>query len=616
MKRFQFIQPIGIRIGALLLLYAYARLLFLCFNPEYQGNWSVVLNAFWVGSWFDISAIIYTNSPVLLAEIIRWFWPSRLLHKGIQILFVVLNIPFLLLNFIDIQYIHFTGKRSGVDILSEAGDWGPLIQKYVLDFWYLILLFLPIIWLLFRTNSVVLQLQAQSNIRSAWAWILFVPVLGILFLGARGGWGLTPLTTPDASKFVGGKNIALAVNTPFNFIMTLQQQGLQEVHYMSEAAALHWFNPEHRLISKSENSPNIVLIIVESLGKEYVGSRFGKHSLTPFLDSLTHYCTEYTHAYSNGKRSIEGIPAILSGMPTWMNSDYLSSFYQANRLSSIGDILQHKKYDCSFYHGGRNGTMSFDNYIALSNGGAYFGLNEYPNKNDFDGSWGIFDDRYLSYWKDALSTKKSPFFSCLFTLSSHHPYTIPNELKSRYQEGSLPIHKSIRYADDALNQFFNAAKKTNWYANTLFVITADHASENEEAYFQSPQGKYAIPLWVFRPANPQYQIVSRTVSQSDIPGIILENIPNNSSFFSFGSYPEDSFAVQFQDGYYQLIQYPYVYQLNDKGPSGFYEISSDSLMQKNRMHENNAQKERMDKQLKAVIQQYNDRLIHNQSFIH
>jgi len=205
----------------------------------------------------------------------------------------------------------------------------------------------------------------------------------------------------------------------------------------------------------------------------------------------------YHHAYANGKRSIEGVPSSIMALPSLMDNDYISSVYQSNTLFSTAYYLQKWGYQSGFYHGGKNGTMSFDNMVAISQAGTYFGLNEYPNKNDFDGKWGIYDKPYLQYFAQQCREAKQPFYQTIFTLSSHHPYSLPPNEMGKYPEGTLPIHKTVGYTDDALKDFFITASKQEWFKNTVFIITADHSAENEKAYYQSPQGKYEIPLIVF-----------------------------------------------------------------------------------------------------------------------
>jgi uncharacterized sulfatase len=386
---------------------------------------------------------------------------------------------------------------------------------------------------------------------------------------------------------------------------------------MSDELAKKYFNPIiQNEISKDSSTKNIVLIIVESLGKEYVGFYNHQKGFTPFLDSLMQYSLVYTHAYANGKRSIEGIPSIIASMPSLMNNDYNNSIYQSNRLRGIGDYLKEVGYDASFYHGGKNGTMSFDNFIAITNSGKYFGMNEYPNQEkDFDGNWGIYDEPYLHYFANELNQKKQPFFTTVFTLSSHHPYNIPENKKHLFAEGTLPIHKSIRYTDYSLKQFFEIAKKTPWFNHTIFIITADHSAENETPYYQTEQGKYEVPLIVFDPHKNKFKTDTLTAQHLDIlPNIIRKKYSQNS--FSFGNILDDKtnrFAIQYFNGIYQLIQWPFVYQFNGENGSAFYDLTSDALMQHNLIDKKITVQLKMDTLLKSYIQQYNFDLIHNKT---
>lgn len=112
--------------------------------------------------------------------------------------------------------------------------------------------------------------------------------------------------------------------------------------------------------------------------------------------------------------------------------------------------------------------MGFDNFSKAAGIDNYIGQNEYVgNKADFDGSWGIYDEPYLQYIANYLDTVKSPFFAGIFTLSSHHPYKIPNEYSGKFPKGNIPILESIGYADYALQQFFDRISKSDWYKNTL-----------------------------------------------------------------------------------------------------------------------------------------------------
>jgi phosphoglycerol transferase MdoB-like AlkP superfamily enzyme len=308
----------------------------------------------------------------------------------------------------------------------------------------------------------------------------------------------------------------------------------------------------------------------------------------------------------------------MASMPSWMSQDYVNSYYQSNHLASSGAYLKTNGYDVSFYHGGENGTMSFNNFIAITGGGSYYGMNEYPDKNDYDGNWGIYDEPYLQYVADQLNHKPRPFFATVFTLSSHHPYRIPEIRQQQFTEGTLPIHRTIRYTDHSLRQFFEAAKKTDWYKNTVFIITADHSAENEQDYYQTSQGKYEIPFFVFDPSQDLStmtgEYATHTFQQLDILPLVLEYGHYPRSYFSFGKMAQQGGAIQYFDHIYQLVQWPYIYQFNGEKPVAFYRLDHDPLMSKNLLDQQLPQQARMDTLLKSVIQQYGHALVNNQTF--
>ncbi len=629
-KPFPNIKILIQRLLIAVLLAFSCRIIFLIFNPVFFSfGFLVLVQAFLYGFIYDFSALVYLNALFILLNLLplalqnkRWF------QKILMGLFVMSNGTAILLNLIDTGYFAFSGKRSGLDLFKMSDELQGLKTAYLIDFWYLyVILFLLLgfmIRLYYSTYQKSLSMQVGST-KPGWLKYILVWILiaGICFIGARGGFGLLPLNTFDAARQTRPELVPLVVNTPFNMIISTQQSGLQNSSYFSDEAAKKLFNPVQQINDSQKtilSQPNIVLIIVESLGKEYVGY-FNKQGYTPFIDSLMKFSTVYTHAYSNGKKSVEGIPAILASMPSWLNTPYLSSYYQSNTLKSTGAYLEAMGYQTSFYHGGRNGTMSFDNFIAISKGGAYFGLNQYEDEGDFDGKWGIYDEPYLKYFARELSRKPTPFFSTVFTLSSHHPYSLPEMYKGKFTKGNLPIHHTIEYADFALQQFFEMAKKETWYKNTVFIITADHSSENQEPFYQSPQGKYLIPLFVYKGGQNIHSEIEKTVSQLDIMPIILSEAHYDKPFFSFGTYlnPADhenkGGALQYQDQYYQLVQWPYVYQFDGRKELGFFNLERDSLMNQNLLknYKFNIEKLKMDSLLKSMVQQYNDALINNET---
>jgi phosphoglycerol transferase MdoB-like AlkP superfamily enzyme len=597
-------------------IYFLCRIVFCALNfSHFSGiSFGNIAAAFVYGVRFDTTAIMYTNGIIILLHLLPVPGKQSRLYQQILLgLFLVINTITLLLNLSDAGYFPFSGKRSGVELFAMKDDIAGLGFAYIRDYWYLALLLAGTVWLMYRAYPR-LPYEDQSPYRLN----TFLQELGILivscgvcFIAARGTTGLKPLNVLDAARLTQPELAALTLNTPFQMIMTVQQTGVQEKHFMSDEEARKLFNPVHKGASPGQPRRNIVVIIVESLGREYVGYYNNGKGYTPFLDSLMQYSTVYKNAYANGKRSIEGIPSILASMPSLMDNDYMNSYYQTNTLRSTGSYLQEIGYNTSFYHGGKNGTMSFDNFVAVTNSGTYYGLNEYPDKSDNDGNWGIYDEPYLQYFAQELSRKPQPFYAALFTLSSHHPYSIPANRQGMFEEGTLPIHKTVRYTDFALKHFFETARTQSWYDSTVFIITADHSSNNEREEYNSLEGIYRIPLIIFDPCDMRHREITRTIQQLDIMPGILEYAGYDKPFFSFGSHLP-GFAIQYVNGQYQLIRHPYILRFDGERTTSFEIINEQGKIGPST---DQAVKAEMELLVKAIIQQYNNALIHNKTGI-
>ena len=323
----------------------------------------------------------------------------------------------------------------------------------------------------------------------------------VLIFGARGSFNMRPLGIIHASRIAGPEYAPLVLNSTYTIIKTYGKNDLEKKEWFSEEELAKIFNPVHYYYSKdkSEKQLNVVIIISESLSSEHCGFlNDGLTSYTPFLDSLSKHCLVFNNMYANCKRSLDGIPAIISSLPPLMQPPFLTSMYSGNEIEGIGRILSKIGYESAFFHGGFNGTMNFDGFAAAAGYSKYFGKTEYSGKNDdFDGKWGIFDEPFLQFMVEKCNTFKQPFTACVFTLSAHHPYTIPNHLKGKFPKGPKPILETIAYADYALKKFFESASNSSWYNNTLFIITADHTSELYSDCYTSVPANHSIPMLVY-----------------------------------------------------------------------------------------------------------------------
>ena len=419
-------------------------------------------------------------------------------------------------------------------------------------------------------------------------------MLGLTLLGIRGGIQYKPLDIIHAGLCSYSGNFSLVTNNPFVLIKTLDDE-IIEFQYDHKPEGQLFLNPVQSFNPRNKfNSKNVVIIVLESFSKEFSGklnpnyaSNNNFRSFTPFLDSLIDHSIVCMNSYANDENSIRSLPNILSGIPSWMKDDLTMSVYFQNKIESIASVLKEKGYYTAFFHGGRNGTMNFDSYVRSVGFDNYYGMDEYPDKEDFDGKWGIFDHAFFSFFSTELSTFRQPFIAGIFSLSSHDPYKVPEQFKNRFDDGILPIHNVAAYADFSLEKFFTKAKKTNWFQNTVFIITADHGPRSRERYmpfYKTNAGKFAVPIIFYVPGNASKKI-PELAQQTDIFPTTLGLLNYNGEVFSFGKNlladNNDYVLNRLAKDTYIFIKDSLAWIYNKENATQLYNLNSDSLMKKN-----------------------------------
>ncbi len=609
--------------GLALFVLADARIIFYIYHHgRFEGGlWPCIF----YGLRFDIVAATALNAGfIFFAGMPVSFFHHRFFRIFLKTIFLITNTIGLLGNMVDTAYFPYTLRRSTPDTVSffiEKNDAGTLLPVFLADFWHLVLIFIAYIFLMNWLYNVIQRKflspyakEANTIKTLAVKFVSFILICALSVLGVRGGTQLIPLSIIDAGNFVNPKFSPLVLNTPFCFIKAGVLYTLEERNYMSPEEADKLYNPvkKYDFADSAFQNKNVVVIIVESLSKEYTG--LGKRtSYTPFLDSLMQYSLVYSNAFSNGKRSIEGIPAVLASMPSFQY-DYISTVYANNQITSLANVLKPKGYYSSFFHGGSNGTMNFNGFCATAGFDKYFGRNEYNDEKDYDGDWGIWDEPFLQRMALELGKQKQPFVSAVFTLSSHHPYIVPDKYISRFPEGKLPIHKCVLYADYCLQQFFASAKKQAWFKNTLFVITADHTGVSDDPLYSNSCGNYQVPLFFYTPDNSLKGSDDGVAQQLDVLPITLALLKYNKPFFAFGNNLLDSakrkdrFAVNYYNICYQYFTDQNLLHFDGTNAIGYYNYRRDSLLTYNAPSDPETVKK-----AKAFVQQYNNRVIHNQT---
>ena len=288
--------------------------------------------------------------------------------------------------------------------------------------------------------------------------------------------------------------------------------------------------------SPGASPPNVVLLILESFATEFWGAANGGEGYTPFLDTLVPRGIFLPNNFANGRRSIDALPSILLGVPSLAATSVAQSSYQGNQWKGLGHLLGDAGYHTSFFHGAPKGTMYFDAIAAMAGIREFHPLERYPREGqerDFDGNWGLYDEPFLQHVAAELGRQPTPFFSSVFTISTHQPYGVPPAYEDVLPEGELEIHQSVRYVDLAVQKFFEAVREESWYLNTLFIITGDHTQPTRSLDYDTFLGRYMVPLLLFHPGMKLPPVDGERITQHvdlfptilDVAGVEPGRIP-------------------------------------------------------------------------------------------
>lgn len=374
--------------------------------------------------------------------------------------------------------------------------------------------------------------------------LIIVVIIGCNFLMMRGGWKVVPMNL--AVVYHSEKQILnhSAVNTqwslmqnflesrtsnknPFEYITLEEARPIIEELYTVEADTVSVLNATR---------PNVVLILLESFTADIVKSLGGEAEVTPFLEELIEDGLLFSNIYASGDRSDKGLVAIISGFPTQARKSIIMQNEKADQLPSISKSLLNDGYTTSFFYGGELEFSNFKTYLFSQGYVNLYSKNDFSRK-DVNSKWGAHDNLVFARKLKELDTTTQPFLSTILTLSNHEPFEIPTP--PQFPGADLPnkFRSTAYFTDQSLKEFMQEAKTKDWYANTLFVIVADHGHRLPKE-FPDPNypGKFRIPLIFYGDVlkdNFKGQRNETIGSQTDIAKTLLTQLKINSNDFNW-----------------------------------------------------------------------------------
>jgi len=620
-KQLVFIKLLLIRLGIALLLFTLVRAIFFAFNHYLFPSHSIreFLTIFIAGWRFDLSAIIYVNMLFIVGHILPISWRSTdWYQRGLKWLFFIFNGMALSIELADIEYFKFTLRRTTINITDQANDVFSLLATFVIDFWYLLIIWALLMYLanwLYRKTTPTEWPISTSLVPQV---LLTVLTAGLAIVAARGGFQLFPIMPITAAQYVTDvRSAPLVSNTVLNIIHSVQQRRVTPFTFYTQADLDQRFTLDRKDSTPGlPNKQNLMIIVMESAGKNVISRYNDYEGFTPFLDSMIGEGLTSNITYANGRQSNQGIVSILSGIPALMEDPLMISAYQNNKINSIGSYLKSMGYSSHFFHPGNNGTFSLDRYAKYVGFDQYYGRNEFNDERYFDGNWGAFDYPFFKWTVEELSKLEDPFCSVLLSINSHHPFNVEPWFEEKYPEMD-EYERSFRYADACLRVFFEEASKTEWFKNTLFVLTADHMGYVNEGHYKTRYGMYEVPIVFYHPDGRfKGQKAPNTVQHADLLPSLLDyvNYPDPYSCFGYSAFDVDKppYSYMFVNGIYQIVDTTHLLLFDGRKSLGLYQYQEDPMLGKNILRSDTATAKRMEEQLKAVLQRHHAAMLDNE----
>ena len=624
-------KVLGYRLLLAYFFYFVTRFLFFIYNSSYLKIESTYefFRLYYHGLAFDTTAILYSNGLFIIMSVIPAVVNTKRYYQNILFyVYFLCNLTFWSSNFIDLIYYRFIFSRTtfaAMDSLEHESNKMLLFGNFLVNYWHVFLLLFVLsgVWIfLYKKVKIRPETPQKNGKYFIYSTLIFLGVVTLAIGGIRGDFkkSTRPINLLDANRYTTHVSQGdFVLNTPFAIVRTLNVNSFKRVDMVSDKDIEQYVKPVKQYSNYPVIKPNVVVLIMESYGREYLGS-FNKNqsipdfvSYTPFIDSLAQHSLIFTNAYANGYKSIHGMSSILAGIPSFKDA-YTSSSFVKQKTQSLVSVLKEEGYDTSFFHGAPNGSMGFLGFGNILGIEHYYGKNEYNNDADFDGTWGIWDEPFFQYMKRTLDKKQQPFMATLFSVSSHEPYKVPEKYAGKFPKGTVNIHESVGYTDYALRQFFDAAKKEPWFKNTIFVLVADHTNTVAYDEYLKEFMRNTVPI-LFYSADERFKGVNDDWAQQiDIYPTILDMIGYQKPFRSWGrslvnpKSDETPFVVKHAGNFYQYMSGDYICTFDGKKVVGFY-AKADKGMEHNLISKRTPEMDVLEIKVKSFVQDYMNRIV-------
>lgn len=547
----------------LIAAFALERAAFLVTNATrtFDGTFADIIATFYHAFHLDLSTACYMAALPLILLTLQLVWKGKWFQKildGYTLVLIIFLVFTALGNIFlykewdtKLNYKIWAYLSNPVEVLRTA-TWIQLTAGTVGGIG-LCILYYYLYWRWFSQPTI----SRLENKR--WLPFLFIVfLLPLDFVGIRGRISGIPISQSSAyfSKYQVLNDAA--VNTQWNLIKSTIRFGnssdgnpfvsmpMQEA---TELVKSQFVCPKDTCIKVLKNErPNIVIILLESWSADLIESLGGVPGVTPNFKQLEKEGLLFTQIYAAGHRSQEGISSIVSGFPPVPVVTITDNFEKYGKLASIANSLKKNKYQTSFQFGGDLTYGNLRAYLMAMGFDQLIDEEAFP-KNSAHGKLSIYDEVSFDYHLEQTRKSTAPFFSILFTASTHSPYDVPSRTEPFTGDmEEVPYLNSAKYTDWCLGQYFAKAKKEGWYENTLFILVADHSHRTYKLWDYYDAGYQHIPmLWTGGALKEEYRgkSIDKLCSYLDLPLTLLLQMEIDPKGFEWSNNIFNPYTPQF-----------------------------------------------------------------------
>jgi phosphoglycerol transferase MdoB-like AlkP superfamily enzyme len=547
-----------LRLALLYMTLFFTQIVFFIYNRDVIG--SLTFSEFFVllrGSFvFAHIGILYLNIIFITMSLLPFRFRAR---KGYQTtLFWIYIIPnilgIIILNLSDAVYFHYAGKRFTMEefhFLNNSNN-AIIMGKAALQNWGLVLVGILLslgLWFGYKKIKYY-PIKIKSHfIYFVVSILILIISIGFWVGGVRGGFsfGLRPYTMSNAAFYAKTPSKTyLILNNPMCMFKTLGKQQTERFNFFTveELAAIYTTTHWNKYDTIPFQKKNVVLFILESFSKEH-SAHYCPHlypdgaGFTPFLDSLMREGLCFHHAFANGKKSIDALPAVLASIPSYKNPFVLTPA-SLGKMEALPFILWRNGYETYFFCGAAKNSMGFESFAMLSGIKNMLSKEDYEKKCEVskltvESYWGVYDMPFFQFMAAEMKQFQTPFFASVFNLTSHHPFLVPENYADKLPKGFTKIHPCVAYTDLAIRYFFDAIKDEPWFNQTIFVFVADHVSSEIYAdETRSAKGNNAIFYFIYTPDQSAKGQFYEVTQQIDVMPTLLGLLHYKQPYFAFG----------------------------------------------------------------------------------